>query len=192
MKKQSIWVFEWRQSVHYWWSYILFSPECKELTSMLDPLLYRWGVPPVVIRCVRWTMQSGVQQTWIKALGIANVMTNPRKIRSFWPQNTIFPSIFLGPIFSGAAHPQQFSDRVPPPGRVLQDGGDQSQKLNFGHCYIKAEAELRGRNYGAGKDFKVGPEFGAMRKQPISPGNSRACSCAGEEDWVMWLDRQPG
>ena len=74
MKKQSIWVFEWRQSVHYWWSYILFSPECKELTSMLDPLLYRWGVPPVVIRCVRWTMQSGVQQTWIKALGIANVM----------------------------------------------------------------------------------------------------------------------
>ena len=77
MKKQSIWVFEWRQSVHYWWSYILFSPECKELTSMLDPLLYRWGVPPVVIRCVRWTMQSGVQQTWIKALGIANVMGVP-------------------------------------------------------------------------------------------------------------------
>ena len=46
---QSIWVFEWRKSVHYWWSYILFSPECKELTSMLDPLLYRWGVPLVVI-----------------------------------------------------------------------------------------------------------------------------------------------
>ena len=80
MKKQSIWVFEWRQSVHYWWSYILFSPECKELTSMLDPLLYRWGVPPVVIRCVRWTMQSGVQQTWIKALGIANVMKYPNLI----------------------------------------------------------------------------------------------------------------
>ena len=74
MKKQSIWVFEWRKSVHYWWSYILFSPECKELTSMLDPLLYRWGVPPVVIRCVHWTMQSGVLQTWIKALGLANVM----------------------------------------------------------------------------------------------------------------------
>ena len=75
MKKQSIWVFEWRKSVHYWWSYILFSPECKELTSMLDPLLYRWGVPPVVIRCVHWTMQSGVPQTCIKALGLANVMT---------------------------------------------------------------------------------------------------------------------
>ena len=25
-KKQLIWVFEWRKSVHYWWSYILFSP----------------------------------------------------------------------------------------------------------------------------------------------------------------------
>ena len=74
MKKQSIWVFEWRKSVHYWWSYISFSPECKELTSMLDPLLYRWGVPPVVIRCVHWTMQRGVLQTWIKALGLANIM----------------------------------------------------------------------------------------------------------------------
>ena len=51
MKKQLIWVFEWRKAVHYWWSYILFSPECKELTSMLDPLLYRWSVPPVFIRC---------------------------------------------------------------------------------------------------------------------------------------------
>ena len=40
MKKQLIWVFEWRKSVYYWWSHILFSPECKELTSMLDPLLY--------------------------------------------------------------------------------------------------------------------------------------------------------
>ena len=73
-KKQLIWVFEWRKSVQYWWSYILFSPECKELTSMLDPLLYRWGVPPVVIRCVHWTMQIGVLQTWIKAQGIAIVM----------------------------------------------------------------------------------------------------------------------
>ena len=63
MKKQLIWVFEWRKSVHYWWSYILFSPECKELTSMLDPLLYRWGVPPVVIRCVHWTMHREVLQT---------------------------------------------------------------------------------------------------------------------------------
>ena len=73
-KKQLIWVFEWRKSVHYWWSYILFSPECKELTSMLDPLLHRWGVPPVVIRCVHWTMQMWVLQTWIKAQGLAIVM----------------------------------------------------------------------------------------------------------------------
>ena len=74
MKKQLIRVFEWRKSVHYWWSYILFSPECKELTSMLDPLSYRWGVPPVVIRCVHWTMQMWVLQTWIKAQGLAIVM----------------------------------------------------------------------------------------------------------------------
>ena len=67
-------MFEWRKSVHYWWSYILFSPECKELTSMLDPLLYRWGVPPVVIRCVHWTMQMWVLQAWVKAQGIAIVM----------------------------------------------------------------------------------------------------------------------
>ena len=78
MKKQSIWVFQWRKSVHYWWSYILFSPECKELTSMLDPLLYRWGVPPVVIRCVHWTMQMWVLQTWIKALGLYIVMSSKR------------------------------------------------------------------------------------------------------------------
>ena len=68
------WVFEWRKSVHYWWSYILFSPECKELTSMLDPLFYRWGVPPVVIRCVHWTMQMWVLQTWIIAQGSVVVM----------------------------------------------------------------------------------------------------------------------
>ena len=74
MKKQLIWVFKCRKSVHYWWSYILFSQECKELTSMLDPLLYRWGVPPVVIRCVHWTMQMWVLQTWIIAQGPVIVM----------------------------------------------------------------------------------------------------------------------
>ena len=43
--------------------------------------------------------------------------TNPRKIRSFWPQNTIFPSIFLGPIFSGPRHtPSNFRTEYPPPG----------------------------------------------------------------------------
>ena len=67
-------MFEWSKSVHYRWSYILFSPECKESTSMLDPLLYRWGVPPVVIRCVHWTMQMWVLQTSITAQGPAIVM----------------------------------------------------------------------------------------------------------------------
>ena len=39
-------------------------------------------------------------------------------------------------------------------------------------------------NCGPGRDFEVGPEFGAARKQPIIPGNSLARSCAGEEDRV--------
>ena len=39
-------------------------------------------------------------------------------------------------------------------------------------------------NCGPGRDFEVGPEFGAARKQPIIPGNSRARSCAGEADRV--------
>ena len=73
-KKQLIWVFEWIKSVHYWWSYILFAPEWKELTCMLDPLLYRWGFPPVVIRCVHWSMQRGVLQTWVTAQSPAIVM----------------------------------------------------------------------------------------------------------------------
>ena len=30
-------------------------------------------------------------------------------------------------------------------------------------------------NYGAGRDFRVGPAFGATQKQPIIPGNLRAC-----------------
>ena len=47
-------------------------------------------------------------------------------------------------------------------------------------------------NCGPGRDFEVGPEFGAARKQPIIPGNSRARSCAGEEDRVTWLDLRPG
>ena len=75
MKKWLIWVFEWKKSVHYCWGYKLFSSECKELTSMLDPLLYRWGVPPVVIRCVHVTMQMWVLPTWIKAQGFAIVMS---------------------------------------------------------------------------------------------------------------------
>ena len=71
-----MWVFEWMKSVHYWWSYILFAPEWKELTCMLDPLSYRWGVPPIVIRYVHWTMQRGVLQTWITAQSPATVMVS--------------------------------------------------------------------------------------------------------------------
>ena len=92
MKKQLIWVFEWRKFVHYWWSYISFSPECKELPSMLDPLLYRWGVPPVVIRCVHWTMQMWVLQTWIKAQGIAIVMEY-NQIGGLWQILLKYPGI---------------------------------------------------------------------------------------------------
>ena len=45
--------------------------------------------------------------------------TNPHKIRSFWSQNTIFPSIFLGPIFSGPRHtPSNFRTDNPPRGRT--------------------------------------------------------------------------
>ena len=47
-------------------------------------------------------------------------------------------------------------------------------------------------NYGAGRDFGVGPEFGATQKQPIIPGNSRARSCADEEDRVTRLDLRSG
>ena len=69
------------KSVHYWWSHISFASEWKELTCMLDPLLYRWDAPPVVIRCVHWTMQRGVLQTWITAQcpAIAMVATSFRR-----------------------------------------------------------------------------------------------------------------
>ena len=96
MKRQLISVFESRKSVHYWWSYISFAPECKELTCMLDPLLFRWDAPPVVIRCVHWTMQKGVMQTWIIPQSPAIVMLNENvsisiKISSlkFVPQGSI-------------------------------------------------------------------------------------------------------
>ena len=73
-----MWVFEWRKYVHYLWSYVSFAPECKELTCMTDPLLYRWDIPPVVIRCVHWTMQRGVLQTWITPPRPAIVLSNLR------------------------------------------------------------------------------------------------------------------
>ena len=44
---------------------------------MIDHLIYRWGVLPVVIRCVHWLMQRGVLQTWITVLGPAIVMLGP-------------------------------------------------------------------------------------------------------------------
>ena len=43
--------------------------------------------------------------------------TNPHKIWSFWTQNTIFPSIFLGPIFNGPRHTlSNFRTEYPPRG----------------------------------------------------------------------------
>ena len=53
--------------------HIIFS-RLQELTSMLDPLIYRWSVAPVVIRCVHWTMQREVLQTWITSQSPAIVM----------------------------------------------------------------------------------------------------------------------
>ena len=79
----------WRKSVHYWWSYILFAPECNEFTCMIDPLLYRWGVPPVVIRCVHWTMQRGVLQTWITLQSPVVVMN----LNQSMPADTITPGV---------------------------------------------------------------------------------------------------
>ena len=88
MKKQLSWVFESRKCVHHWWSYISFAPECKESISMPDPLLYRWGAPLVVIRCVQWTMQRGVLQTWITPSKPChrNVGMNaaPTTVHSYW------------------------------------------------------------------------------------------------------------
>ena len=77
------------QLVHYWWSYILFAPKCKELTCMLVPLLYRWGVPPVVIRCVHWTMQRGVLQICITSQNPVIVMFVP-------PMAVLWETKFLG------------------------------------------------------------------------------------------------
>ena len=67
--------------------------------------------------------------------------------------------------------------------------------MAFCHCPSTWAAANRSRpklNYGSGSDFEVGPEFGATRKQPIIPGNSRARLCADEEDRVTWLDLRPG
>ena len=44
-------------------------------------------------------------------------------------------------------------------------------------AFSKSRSKL---NYGAGRDFGVGPEFGATQKQSIIPRNSRARSCASE------------
>ena len=69
--------------------------------------------------------------------------------------------------------------------REYRPGGE----ISIFTAVIRSRPKL---NCGPGKDFEVGPEFGAARKQPIIPGNSRARSCAGEEDRVTWLDLRPG
>ena len=56
-------MFESRKSVHYWWSYISFAPECKEVTCMLRPSVTQVVVPPVVIRCVHWTLNHAKRGT---------------------------------------------------------------------------------------------------------------------------------
>ena len=58
-------MLEWRKSVHYWWSYILFAPECKELTCMLDPLLLQVGCPTCCYQVCALDHEREVQQTWI-------------------------------------------------------------------------------------------------------------------------------
>ena len=84
---------------------------------------------------------------------------------------------------------------------VLVFLGFATKVINVLACWMQATAREiacgvnRSRpklNCGPGRDFEVGPEFGAARKQPIIPGNSRARSCAGEEDRVTWLDLRPG
>ena len=77
-----------------------------------------------------------------------------------------------------------------------ESGGTQAFDPHNSDRYFRLHAWcIRSRpklNYGAGRDFEVGPEFGATRKQPIIPGNSRARLCADEEDRVTWLNLWPG
>ena len=70
----------------------------------------------------------------------------------------------------------------------------------FTNIFFQQDGIIIGRsrmsqNNGADSNFGASPELGTMRKQPISPQNSRACSCAGDEyqvTSVTWLYLQPG
>ena len=75
------------------------------------------------------------------------------------------------------------------PGSSKAKGNNELHGIMLSGSLIRSRPKLK---YGAGRDFGVGPEFGATRKQPIIPGNSRARSFACEEDRVTWLDLQPG
>ena len=119
MKKQLISVLEWKKSVLYWWSYILFAPECKELTCMLDPLLYRWGVPPVVIRRVHWTMQSGVTQTWITIHCLVVVMNSGTRDLGFNISSERL--VNLTRCWNPLTHVASAWDRTPDPGITHYD-----------------------------------------------------------------------
>ena len=54
------------------------------------------------------------------------------------------------------------------------------------HCQVEAEAELRGW-----QGFQGWARIRSHAGKPIIPGNSRARSCAGEEDRITWLDLRP-
>ena len=62
---------------------------------------------------------------------------------------------------------------------------------HFGHFHSHLARSRPKLNYGAGRDFRVGPQFGATRKQPIIPGNPQAWSCAvkkiGSRDSIFGL-----
>ena len=73
--------------------------------------------------------------------------------------------------------------------KMISHPNSNASFINIWDRLIRSRPKL---NCGPGRDFEVGPEFGAARKQPIIPGNSRARSCAGEEDRVTWLDLRPG
>ena len=62
--------------------HIIFSRMQRINQHARSSIIYRWGVPPVVIRCVHWTMQMWVLQTWIIAQGLAIVM---EVLKHIWP-----------------------------------------------------------------------------------------------------------
>ena len=63
---------------------------------MLDPLLYRWSVAPVVIRSVHWTMQREVLQTLITSQSPAIVMScdRPSNLTQIGFKSSIFQPVW--------------------------------------------------------------------------------------------------